>query len=1689
MKNRFLSLFIASVMVLGLLAFPATVAATTFDLASGTITVSALDGDNVVIEMSGAGPTANTIIVADDFDGRITLQGVNIETDGTVAPMFITSGAKVELFLVGGNYMTSGGNLNPVQTGVPVIFVPEDAELTINAERAPDHDRVTGVNAGNWTYLGYLEANGHNGNNSAVIGGTNSPLIPGSERSNRASSGLITINGGRVWAHQIGNSWAAAAIGSGPSTGAARVIINGGQISAFAGTSAAGIGNGQAPGQPGTPNVNAPMESFVILTGGQIRARGGIAIGADATGRLSALVVLPGVDLGTTRRVGDIAWGSVATFGTAAFGLYNNNANNPTIGGARNLFYMNRMNPGNMLQASGAAHSLTVEAWDADATIQAYADFSEYFGTNYSAATGWNGIGLRPLSDWLPDSFSLGQSVASGSDDRVWNLYYFNNIALNEDYGANPRAVFYADDNSFNDVVWNAATLQSHLGAPAARSVILSSDVVPVVTLSTFEFSTDSDPVPQLVPGWSNVADGVQTYQAALPFDAETLTLGIEATDDVNANVRVEVNWGDLDSDDGWIDVTNNLTDIDIENIIFRARVTVESGVLTSVFTVTFAKLPPAGYLDVSLGTIGGFMLGSGEFPISDPDGTYTIIQRLPGVTNNTITVPRGFRGEIILDGVNIQSTLANVAPASMDTNRAPILLSNFLHENPVGDRIDMTLTIRGENRLEGGTTGLNNAPAIFVPRDSAIEIRGYNNDDQGNILRAYGRGGAAIGGDAIAAQTRASGHIVIRSGTIHAQVLEGGSAAIGGGGGDNAKGRVTIYGGNITALAATNQAGTGIGGGSGAATVGNAGSRVIIHDGTVYARGGHRSPGIGNGPGMINDGQYGYIIINGGTVTASAMATGFNASAPGIGAAEGNAVGLIEINGGTIRATGGGTQGTTINDWGVGAGIGTSGRPSAVDTVPSGVIVITGGDITAIGAGNAPGIGGGVSADGTTVRHPIDSLTVLPDANLNGSTISGIDGDIFYFNPGVSFGIGGAGVNSRRLWIVAYEDTDENTEATVDFSAFGMGTINLGDSSSYTLGRIWRMNFFTNMTGSGNVNFETVDNVRSEELTAGYLRDDLAAGGRFVFMTEDSVTPPSDTTLPILPANPVERIVVNPVRLELPEDFVGDLELLTQVFPANATNQALNWVSSNEDVATVNADGNITVVGRGVANITAESTDNGGAVSNRFVLTVVESFFNDYDQLRNLPPVGESTGGWTRTETDVNYHLAMPTQVGAPRVALWRNNATAAFSVNVDDNFNLNAGNHVHWLYLTQNHGMPFTFFLEGWAARDRIGVDGAGWRALIASGSEIQSHTMYHLTNVQINALTSAQSLFEFQAAIPYIEAIANEPVRSLAFSFGTGIPAHSAWFYAATRGTGAGMNRANNMNYRLLAGFGDETFRDHYDGIFRAVLTQDALTPPFNQPNNFGGWVNVYYHGLPRTRHPEDQPRTWEGGRDELAGILASLTDIETELGVSAWRTTFTDIILYAQSRDTATIQVVNDDLANGTFSFNLTDRMADVWFDRPLTVNVKLTTDSTVGNDWQSIRVTQAGSTLRAEDVTVEVVNGVGTFASVNVVPDGGLVVIQQVDSWYFDDSTPGEVTVSLLDFDENVTLIVALYSVEAGGALRFVRMEHNTFLAAAADKSVTIDVPLTGAYRIRAFAWNSFGQMVSIYRPFEQALAN
>ena len=89
-----------------------------------------------------------------------------------------------------------------------------------------------------------------------------------------------------------------------------------------------------------------------------------------------------------------------------------------------------------------------------------------------------------------------------------------------------------------------------------------------------------------------------------------------------------------------------------------------------------------------------------------------------------------------------------------------------------------------------------------------------------------------------------------------------------------------------------------------------------------------------------------------------------------------------------------------------------------------------------------------------------------------------------------------------------------------------------------------------------------------------------------------------------MLVIQPVSSVKLNKTSATME---MGDTyNLKATVKPSNASNQAVKWSTSNKKVATVDANGKVTAVGKGTATITVKTAD--GNKTATFKVTVIKS-------------------------------------------------------------------------------------------------------------------------------------------------------------------------------------------------------------------------------------------------------------------------------------------------------------------------------------------------------------------------------------------------------------------------------------------------------------------------------------------------
>ena len=159
-----------------------------------------------------------------------------------------------------------------------------------------------------------------------------------------------------------------------------------------------------------------------------------------------------------------------------------------------------------------------------------------------------------------------------------------------------------------------------------------------------------------------------------------------------------------------------------------------------------------------------------------------------------------------------------------------------------------------------------------------------------------------------------------------------------------------------------------------------------------------------------------------------------------------------------------------------------------------------------------------------------------------------------------------------------------------------------------------------------------------------GQLLSDYPNSDAYVFFEEDSHTTwidpetktyVEDTTIYALKTTtPVEGVNLNKNSITL---YVNENEKLTAtVTPDTATYTGVKWVSNNENVATVDQEGNVTAIAKGTAVITAAAVDGSDAYAQCNVIVKSKSSGGGFVQQRTL--TFDTNGGSKIDAVTANY-------------------------------------------------------------------------------------------------------------------------------------------------------------------------------------------------------------------------------------------------------------------------------------------------------------------------------------------------------------------------------------------------------------------------------------------------------------------
>ena len=374
--------------------------------------------------------------------------------------------------------------------------------------------------------------------------------------------------------------------------------------------------------------------------------------------------------------------------------------------------------------------------------------------------------------------------------------------------------------------------------------------------------------------------------------------------------------------------------------------------------------------------------------------------------------------------------------------------------------------------------------------------------------------------------------------------------------------GKITINGGMITAK--VEYGGAGIGGGMN----GDSGT-ITITGGTVTAdaTGG---AGIGGGNSYNNEnGNGGNITITGGIVKA------FSNTGAGIGGgsgiSRGGSGGNIKISGGIVTAT---SRGINTTD-GCGAGIGGGNKGAG------GNVTITGGAVTATSkTGTSIGAGYNSNEHGTLTIAPASGKVITADAGADKNSSVPLEGSPF--------------INSTEV-ISQLTDTKYFYSETKDITVITQHPenqrVNDGSSATFTISATGdNLTYQWQQSADNGVSWTDINGAKSSNYTTETTTMDMSGYQYRCIVTGAGGSVTSNAATLTVKAIPVTDVKLNKNNITL---TVGDIETLTAtVEPTNATNKTVMWSSSNDSVAMVDSNGNVTGIGRGFATITAKATD-----------------------------------------------------------------------------------------------------------------------------------------------------------------------------------------------------------------------------------------------------------------------------------------------------------------------------------------------------------------------------------------------------------------------------------------------------------------------------------------------------------------
>ena len=356
--------------------------------------------------------------------------------------------------------------------------------------------------------------------------------------------------------------------------------------------------------------------------------------------------------------------------------------------------------------------------------------------------------------------------------------------------------------------------------------------------------------------------------------------------------------------------------------------------------------------------------------------------------------------------------------------------------------------------------------------------------------------------------------------------------------------------------------------------------------------------------------------------------------------------------NAGTVNIIGGNINSTTVSS-STGAAIGGANGSGA------GTVNIYGGMVY-VASYSGAGIGGGMSDQGATVN--IYGGTVEADSHSgaaigsgksgNGATVNISGGDVTAKSLGTGAAIGGG--EGGQVGTVTISDGIVDAYSVYG-AAIGSGKSGNGATVNISGGTVTASNTYNNDAVNGTVTISPAG--QAIKVLAGNSESDkqqlegspFTEGNKITSLLAGKHWFHSEVTSIQL----VTGITLDPTTLTLKLGDTTTATLTVTVAPANATNPALRWTSSNDAVVTVDAGTTrmsgaviITAKAPGTAVITAEATDGSGVKASCTV--TVES-----------APVSTETPAPTKAPSPTE----VPSPTEAPDSTTSSNNSTSSVS------------------------------------------------------------------------------------------------------------------------------------------------------------------------------------------------------------------------------------------------------------------------------------------------------------------------------------------------------------------------------------------------------------------------------------------